>query len=186
MQAATQSDFVTVEDYLAREEASETRHEYLGGLVYAMAGETAAHNRVKGNLYSRILNHLGSGPCKTFIGDLRVNFQIRGDEYYYYPDVVVTCDKRDTHDLFVQFPKLIIEVASPSTERIDRREKFFAFTSIETLEEYVLVPQQKGGEFTVFRKANNWREEKIVSDIGELRLDSLQLTIPRTAVYEGI
>lgn len=176
---------ISVEDYLASEKTSDIRHEYLGGMVYAMAGERTAHNRVSGNLYSEILNHLKRGPHKTYISDIRVNFQIRGDDYFYYPDILVTCDKRDTHERFVRFPKLIIEVSSPSTERIDRREKFFAFTGIETLEEYVLVPQ-KPVEFTVFRKANNWREEKISVETGELRLDSLQLSLPRSAIYEGI
>lgn len=184
MQTVEKTDFVTVEDYLASEEASEIRHEYLGGLVYAMAGETISHNRVKGNLYSRILNHLKGGPCKTYISDIRVNFQIRGDEYFYYPDIVVTYDGRDTHERFVRFPKLIAEVSSPSTERIDRREKFFAFTGIETLEEYVLIPQKRG-EFTIFRKANNWREENIPAE-NDLRLESLQLSLPRPAIYEGI
>ena len=184
MQTAEKTDFVSVENYLASEEANDIRHEYLGGLVYAMAGETTAHNQITGNFYLNIRQHLKDGPCKTYQSDIRVNFQIRGDEYFYYPDIVVTCDKRDTHERFVKFPKLIIEVSSPSTERIDRREKFFAFTGIETLEEYVLVPQ-KPGEFTVFRKANNWREEKIPAE-NELRLESLQLSMPRSAIYEGI
>lgn len=183
MQTATQNDFVSVEDYLASEEASEIRHEYLGGLVYAMAGETRTHNQISQNFLFNLRQHLKGGQCKIYMSDIRVNFQIRGDEYFYYPDIVVTCDKRDTHERFVRFPKLIIEVASPSTERIDRREKFFAFTSIESLEEYVLVPQ-KPGEFTVFRKANNWREEKLQTD--ELDLKSLQLSISSAAIYEGI
>lgn len=150
-----------------------------------MAGETIIHNQISQNLLISIRPHLKGGPCKTFISDIRVNFQTRGDEYFYYPDIVVTCDKRDTHERFIRFPKLIIEVSSPGIERIDRREKFFAFTGIETLEEYVLVPQ-KPGDLTVFRKTNNWREEKISMETGELRLESLQLSVPRVAIYEGI
>ena len=184
MQIAEKQEFVSVEDYLASEEASEIRHEYLGGLVYAMTGETTVHNQITGNFYLNIRQHLKGGPCKTYQSGIRVNFQIRGDEYFYYPDIVVTSDKRDTHDRFVRFPKLIVEVSSPSTERMDRRENFFAFTGIETLEEYVLVPQ-KPGNLTVFRKANNWREEKIPAE-SELRLESLQFSVPRSAIYEGI
>ncbi|MDQ6631037.1 MAG: Uma2 family endonuclease [Verrucomicrobiota bacterium] len=183
MQAVTPNDFVSVDDYLAREEASNIRHEYLGGIVYAMAGETTVHNQISQNLLINIRQHLRGDPCRIFISDIRVNFKIGDDEYYYYPDIIVTCDKRDTHERFVRFPKLIIEVSSPSTERIDRREKFFAYTSIGSLEEYVLVPQ-KGGEFTVFRRANNWREEKISSD--NLTLESLQWALPRASVYDGI
>src|SRR6266508_990801 len=126
MEAVVQNDYVSVEDYLAAEEKSDIRHEYLGGFVYAMAGETRAHNTITGNLYVAIHQHLRGGPCKLYVNDIRVNFLLQQDEYYYYPDLVVTCDPRDTHPRFIRRPKLLIEISSESTERIDRREKFFA------------------------------------------------------------
>lgn len=185
MQTATQTDFVTVADYLASEEASDVRHEYLGGTVYAMAGGTRSHNQIAQNLAFNLRQQLKGGPCKIYMSDIRVNFQIREDEYYYYPDILVTSDPRDTHERFVRFPKLIVEVSSPNTKRVDRREKFLAYTTIESLEEYILVPQT-GSEFTVFRRANNWRVEKITGENADLPLNSLQITLPRTAIYEGI
>ena len=185
MQTATQTDFVSVADYLASEETSEVRHEYLGGMVYAMAGGTRPHNQIAQNLAFNLRQQLKGGPCKIYMSDIRVNFQIRDDEYYYYPDIVVTCDPRDTHERFVRFPKLIVEVSSPSTKRVDRREKFLAYTTIESLEEYILVPQMGSG-FTVFRRANGWRVEKITGENADLPLNSLQVTLPRAAVYEGI
>src|SRR5216117_3882332 len=119
MQAAVQSDFVPVAEYLATEEKSEIRHEYLGGLVYAMAGETRAHNTIALNLATAIRQRL-KAPCKLYIGGVRVNFELRHDQYFYYPDVVVTCEQRDNHPRLVRYPKLIIEVLSESTERLDR------------------------------------------------------------------
>ena len=185
MQTAIQTDFVPVEDYLASEETSDVRHEYLGGMVYAMAGATRPHNAIAGNLYFHLRQHLKGGPCKIYMSDIRVNFKIREDEYYYYPDIVVTCEPRDTHERFVRFPKLIVEVSSPSTQRIDRREKFLAYTTMESLEEYVLVPQTDSG-FTVFRRANGWRAEKISGDDADLTLGSLPVTWPRAVIYEGV
>jgi len=185
MQTATQNDFITTEDYLASEESSDVRHEYLGGMVYAMAGASRDHNIIALNLAVFLRQHLQGGPCKIHMSDIRVNFKIRDDEYYYYPDIVVTCDKRDTHPRFVRHPNLIIEVSSPSTERIDRREKFLAYTTIDSLDEYVLVPQT-GSEITVFRRANGWRVEKLSGENAELTLTSLQAALPRAAVYEGI
>lgn len=185
MQTATQTDFVTVADYLASEESSDVRHEYLGGMVYAMAGVTRPHNAIAGNLYFHLRQHLKGGPCKIYMSDIRVNFKIRDDEYYYYPDIVVTCDPRDTDPRFIRYPKLIIEVSSPGTERIDRREKLMAYTNIESLEEYILVPQMDH-EFTVFRRANGWRVEKFGGENANLPLDSLQISLPRAAIYEGI
>ena len=185
MQAAVESDYVPVAGYLAAEETSDVRHEYLGGLVYAMAGETTVHNQISQNLLFNLRQHLKGGPCKIYISDIRVNFDLRNDEYYYYPDIVVTCDKRDTHKRFIRHPKLIIEVLSESTERVDKREKFFAYTTIESLEEYVLVAQTSR-EVTAFRRANGWRAEKIAGPEASLTLNSLQLALPLTAIYEGI
>ncbi len=185
MQTALRSENASVEDYLAAEEKSQVRHEYLGGLVYAMAGETRTHNQVVGNLYLTLRQHLKGGPCRLYMSDVRVNFRIRDDEYYYYPDLVVTCDPRDTHPRFIRHPKLIIEVLSESTGRVDRREKFLAYTTIPSLEEYVLVPQSAcSGEMLRFRLAEGWRPEKL-DDNNALRLDSIGLEVARETIYEG-
>ena len=185
MQAAVKDDFVSVADYLAAEEASDVRHEYLGGLVYAMAGETRDHNQISGNLYLALRRHLKAGPCRVYSSDIRVNFDIRDDEYYYYPDLVVTCDPRDTDKRFIRHPRLLIEVLSASPERVDKREKFFAYTGIASLEEYVLVAQAEK-EVTVFRRANDWKAEKVSGARAKVSLPSLKLTLPLTAIYEGV
>ncbi|MEY2427493.1 MAG: hypothetical protein QOJ40_378 [Verrucomicrobiota bacterium] len=184
MQAEVQSDYVPATEYLAAEEASDVRHEYLGGLIYAMAGETRAHNTIALNLATLIRQSL-KAPCKLYMEGIRVNFQVREDDYYYYPDIVVTCDTRDNDSRFVKHPKLIIEVLSESTERVDRREKFFAYTTIESLEEYVLIAQSSA-EAIVFRRANGWRLEKVGGVDASLSLDCLQIKLPLAGVYEGI
>jgi Uma2 family endonuclease len=185
VEAIAQNDFVSVEDYLAAEEASDVRHEYLGGLVYAMAGETRAHNQIVGNLYLAIRQHLRGGPCKLYMSDIRVNLSIRDDAYFYYPDLVVTCDPRDTDPRFIRHPKLILEVMSPSTERVDKREKFFAYTTMESLEEYGLVAQTPP-EVTLFRRADGWRAVKVGGPDAPITLASLRFTLPLAAIYEGL
>ncbi len=185
MQTAAKNDYVPVEEYLAAEENSEVRHEYLGGLVYAMAGTTPAHNTIALNLATNIRPRLKGGPCRLYMSDVRVNFQIRDDDYFYYPDIVVTCDSRDTNQLFISHPKLIIEVLSDSTERIDKREKFFAYTTIESLEEYVLV-SQNAAEVTVYRRANGWQSEKISGLEASVALNALELSVPLNAIFEGV
>jgi Uma2 family endonuclease len=185
MQTAIQSGYVTVEDYLAAEAVSDIRHEYLGGLVYAMAGETRDHNQIAQNLLVNLRQHLKGAPCKIYMSDIRVNFDLRNDEYYYYPDIVVTCDKRDTHQRFVQYPKLIIEVLSDSTERVDKREKFFAYTSVASLDEYVLV-SQAAKEVTVFRRASDWKAEKVSGPKAKVTLQSVRVALPLSAIYEGV
>ncbi len=185
MQPAVKDDFVSVADYLEAEAASDVRHEYLGGLVYAMAGETRDHNQISQNLLFQLRQRIKGGPCKLYMSDIRVNFDLRNDEYYYYPDIVVTCDKRDTDKRFIRHPRLIIEVLSESTERVDKREKFFAYTSIASLEEYVLVAQATR-EVTVFRRGNGWKAERVAGARPKLTLASLKCSLPLTAIYEGI
>jgi Uma2 family endonuclease len=185
MQTAAKHDFVSVEDYLAAETASDVRREYLGGLVYAMAGETTDHNTIALNLALAIRQQLKGKPCRLYMSGIRVKFDLRNDEYFYYPDVSVTCDRRDNHKRFVRHPKLIIEVLSESTERVDRREKFFAYTSIPSLEEYVLV-EQAAREATVSRRAEGWRATRVSGAKAKLPLTSLKLALVLSAVYEGV
>lgn len=185
MQTAAKTDFISVEDYLAEEIKSPVRHEYLGGQLYAMAGETREHNRIIGNLYFQTRSHLKGSVCQLFTSDVRVNLNLRTDDYFYYPDLVVTCDKRDTHPRFVRFPKLIIEVLSECTERTDKQEKFFAYTQIDTLEEYVLVAQATR-EVTVFRRANQWKAEVYAGAKAVAPLKSLKLKLPLKDIYEGV
>jgi len=104
---------------------------------------------------------------------------------FYYPDVMVACDPRDTQRYYKQFPKVLIEVLSPETERTDRREKFLSYTRIETLGEYVLVAQDRL-EVTVFRRTNKWQPEIMQKPDELLRVNSLTLTLPLNLVYEGV
>lgn len=134
---------MTVEEYLAAEPLSDVRHEFLGGDVYAMAGATARHNIISGNIFATLRGLLRGGPCTTFIHDMKVRLRTQDDLYFYYPDVMVACDPADDEPLFRERPSIIVEVMSESTERLDRREKYFAYRTIPALTQYILVEQQK-------------------------------------------
>ncbi|MBI5387037.1 MAG: Uma2 family endonuclease [Verrucomicrobia bacterium] len=185
MQAAVQLDFVSVEDYLAGEEHSEVRHDYIGGAVYAMAGGTTEHNQIVGGLYSALRTHLRGKPCRVFMENVKVRLKISGEDIFYYPDVMVGCDPRDTDSLFLRFPKLLIEVLSEATERLDRREKRWSYQTIETLDEYVLVAQDRI-EVTIFRRANEWQPEVLNRLDQVARFVSLDFSLPLAAIYEGV
>lgn len=92
-----------------------------------------------GNLLYAIRRQVKGTADQVPMIDIRVNLQFLNGECFYSPDLVVTGDQRDSEERFIRYPKLIVEVLSESTERVDRHEKFFAYTQIETLEEYVLV-----------------------------------------------
>src|ERR1051325_9611691 len=182
--AAVQPTLLSVKQYLAEEETSAVRHEYVRGYVYAMAGASKAHNEICLNIAEILRAHLRGGPCRTSMAEvkLRPHFD---DELFYYPDLMVTCDPRDEHPLFNRFPKLIVEVTSESTEMLDRREKLLEYLRVETLEEYVLIAQDRI-EATVFRRSNDWKPQIIRDSNGELSLESLNLTAKLSAIYAGV
>src|SRR3954464_8722789 len=124
MQTVESHDSIGVEDYLEGEKVSEVRHEYIGGVVYAMAGASDEHNAIALTLASRLRAHLHGKTCRAFINDMKVRLEVAQDDIFYYPDVMVACDPRDTDRYFKRFPKVVIEVLSEATERADRREKF--------------------------------------------------------------
>jgi Uma2 family endonuclease len=185
MQAVRESATISVEEYLAREQNGEVRHEYIGGAVHAMAGASEEHNAVAGNIFAALHSHLRGKPCRAFMVDLKVRLQIARADIFYYPDVMVVCDSRDTDRYFKRFPKVLVEVLSPDTERTDRGEKFVSYTQIETLEEYVLVAQDRM-EVTIFRRSADWRPEVLRQAEQPLRLASIEFSLALSGVYEGL
>jgi Uma2 family endonuclease len=185
VQTALSPEVVAVDDYLAGEESSEVKHEYIGGVVYAMAGATIEHNHIAQNVAFAARSHLKGKACRVYISDVKVRLETLTDDVFYYPDVMVGCDPRDTDRHFLRHPKLIVEVSSPSTERLDRREKRLAYQSIQTLEEYLIVSQDRL-EATLFRHANNWTPEIFNRPDQSLTLPSIGLVLALSSIYEGV
>jgi Uma2 family endonuclease len=100
VEALAKRETVTVEDYLSGELRSETRHEYLGGSVYAIAGASEEHNLIATNLAAALHAHLRGKPCLVFIVDMKVRLLVARDDVFYYPDLMVACDPRDTDRYF--------------------------------------------------------------------------------------
>jgi Uma2 family endonuclease len=141
---ASKSDiYVSPEDYLAGEKVSPIKHEYRQGEIYAMAGAKKAHAIISGNAFALLRNHLRGSGCMPYVADVKV--RIEAANCYYYPDVAVTCDERDsnTDEDFIIYPRLIVEVLSPSTAAFDRGEKFADYRTSESLQEYVLINQER-------------------------------------------
>ncbi|MGD1866965.1 MAG: Uma2 family endonuclease [Phormidesmis sp.] len=131
----------TPQEYLSLERQHTVRHEYRRGLVYAMAGGSDDHSSLAVNLVTEINVHLRGSGCRVLSSDVKVNY---AEDFYYYPDVFVTCEPRDDSDRYIKrYPKMICEVLSTSTQKFDRTEKFNDYKLIDTLEEYVLVSQDQ-------------------------------------------
>lgn len=175
---------LSVAEYLEAEKDSPVRHEYIDGQIFAMAGASDRHNRIAGTFYNRLDDHLGDGPCEPFISDMKVWVS---ESVFYYPDVVVACDGAGADEYYRKQPRLIIEVSSPSTERIDRSEKLLAYKQIKSLKEYVIVSQDRV-RIEVFRRGRGgrWSWEVLTELSDELHLESVGLKLTLAEVYRRV
>jgi Uma2 family endonuclease len=174
---------VSVQDYLEGEKESPIRHEYVEGYVYAMAGASDRHNRIALNIASRLNEQLIEGPCEVFISDMKLRVS---PNVYYYPDVVVCCDSPPLDAYFRAQPVLIIEVTSPTTQRIDHHEKLTAYQHIPGVREFVLISQDQVRVEVHRRVGDEWRQEILSQATDLLALDSVGLGIKVAEVYRNV
>ncbi|MEC4818016.1 MAG: Uma2 family endonuclease [Scytonema sp. PMC 1069.18] len=175
---------MSAEEYLIWEPTQEERYEYWDGTLVAMSGGTRNHNRVCGNFFRLLDDALVDRVCEVYIVDVKV--QVESKRKYFYPDVVVTCDERDRNPQLVQFPCLIIEVLSPSTEAADRGKKFAKYRQSSTLQEYVLVQVTQPG-VEVFRR--NEQGKWVLSEYNMdeiLPLESINVEIAIADLYRQV
>jgi Uma2 family endonuclease len=144
-------EWISSDDYLAGERASEVRHEWVDGVVYSMAGASKTHGRVITNLTFALTPAARAKGCLVVSNDLMV----ATEHAYYYPDIVVSCDSSD--DQFVeQRPCLLVDVLSPSTRRIDRHEKLAAYQFIPALVDYWIIDHENAIVDVWHRSGDQW------------------------------
>ncbi|MDP3156514.1 MAG: Uma2 family endonuclease [Archangium sp.] len=132
---------LSVEEYLAQEEHSQERHEYVAGEVFAMVGTTPLHNQISLNVASALRAALKGGPCRVFMSDVKLH--VSNADAFYYPDVFVACGaaKPNKEAKLAVDAQLVIEVLSEGTSAYDRGDKLHAYRKLPSLQEYVLVSQ---------------------------------------------
>ena len=178
--------YISPEDYLEGERVSPIKHEYRGGHVYAMTGAKKPHIIIGSNLVRLLGNHLQNTPCLVLSFDIKV--RLEEANCYYYPDVAVTCDERDTGSTedFILYPSLITEVLSPSTAAFDRGNKFADYQTASSLQEYVLITQSEI-KIECFRlnAEGNWVSQTYRQG-DELELMSIDFRCPIAQVYQKV
>ena len=174
---------LTVEDYLVAEDGADIRREYIDGELYAMTGASPQHGLIVGNIYARLRPLLRGTTCQLFANDMKVRLRIAQQDVFYYPDLLLSCDPDDQETYYCNRPCLLIEVLSESTARIDRREKLFAYQSIPSLREYLLV-DSIARAVEIYRSPQGWRHE--IATEGFVRLDCLDVELPLDAIYEDV
>jgi Uma2 family endonuclease len=182
---AVEPRYMTEEEYLAFEERSPSRHEYVNGYVHAMSAPGPSHGRVLARLQFALTKRLGDGPCEAFAARLQADADTASTHNYFYPDIVVSCDRENWGDKWLRNPRLIIEVLSPSTQHIDRRDKATTYRRIPGMEEYVIAAQNSA-QLTILRRAEGWVAEVVsgLDAVAEFR--SLDMSIPLAEIYGGV
>ncbi len=186
--ARRHEEHYTLEEYLAMEEASPTRHEYHAGVIYAMAGGSVPHAQITFNVCGTLFNLLKGKRCRGGSSDQRI--RIEAANVSLYPDAIVVCPpeqtaQNDPHALVN--PALIVEVLSPSSENYNRNEKFELYAQIAELRDYLLVSQDRV-LVEHFQRAENdgWLLRRFNRREDILRLDNLEIEVPVDEIYEGL
>jgi len=183
MSLAKQADaHITEEEYLQGELISETKHEYIGGDVYAMVGASTTHNLISSNILSELKNDLKQkkSPCDVFSSDMKVKICDVATSFF-YPDVMVVCENNDNDDYYQNNPVIIVEVLSKSTRKKDLSSKRLCYFNIPSLEEYVVI-EQDICQVIVFRKNDGWKSSfYFLGD--EIRFDSIATALFVEDIY---
>ncbi len=178
---------VTVQEYLALEEKSDVKHEFLNGEMYAMAGASPRHYEIDSNISMRLGTQLIDSGCKVFSGETRV--QVEDTGLYTYPDVTVVCGPREYSSVdpnSLVNPRVIFEVLSPSTERNDRTTKVRHYSRIPSLQEYVLVSQAQPDVLHLFRNGNLWAFDVLFELDDVLEFKSIAARLKLSDIYRDV
>ena len=170
------------EEYLEMEITSPVKHEYVAGFIYAMTGTTDIHNFISLNIATLLRTHLKGSPCRVFMADVKA--KLDPSDAYYYPDVMVSCEK-SPNPYYREQPSLIVEVLSSSTAKFDTGDKRRDYQALPSLQEYVLVSTDCM-DVRVWRREESAWKVTIYTDGMTIPLASVGLEIPIEQIYEEV
>ena len=171
---------INEEDYLQGELTSDIKHELIDGCVYAMAGASANHERISGNIYAEFRNHLKGSPCEPFGSDMKV----KAGSNFFYPDVIVACHFDESQPYYTESPVIIVEVLSKATRKTDETVKLLSYINIPSLQEYALI-EQDYVDIQVIRRNEAWLPRHyFLGD--EITFESINLKLPVEEIYSRV
>ncbi len=177
---------LSMDAYLDLEAKSAVRHEFVGGRIFSMVGATQAHDSIVVNLTVMIGSAVKNSKCRAYSSDMKVKIEATGS--LYYPDLMVSCEPFSAKSVFIESPCLIVEVLSPSTSDIDRREKLLAYQTLPALSEYMIVYQEERRVEVYRRVQNSWKVSAYAGhDCFALHcLDSTEIVVSLDDVYRDV
>lgn len=186
MSALTKKKKYTPEEYLAFEEKAEYRSEYDSGIITVMAGSSLNHQQITANFTEFLGSKIRPEGCRVLATEMKIRIESAGK--FYYPDLTIICEKPqfyDKRDDTITNPRLLIEVLSKSTEAKDRGEKFFAYQTLESLQEYVLVSQDKFlVEIFTKQSGGSWRYLATIGLESKVYFESINAELSLADIYD--
>ena len=188
----TSEAYYTPEEYIALErkaipDAEIVRSEYMNGKIIGRSSSNWAHNVITGNIVAGLYNRLGNNGCFVFAHEMRVS--VPAANSYFYPDIGIVYEEPrfedDVFDILLN-PIVVVEVLSPSTEAYDRGDKFAHYRQLQSLQEYVLVSQDKVHVDHYVRQATQWILTDFQALDQQLPLTSIQCELPLQEIYENV
>lgn len=177
---------ISPEDYLESEKTAATKHEYLGGIIHAMAGAGTRHSHIVAASLGLLFNQLRGKSCFPITPDTKIRITYQDHQRFYYPDAGVVCESNATDEHFQDRPVLLIEVLSPSTRRTDLLEKKDAYLTIPSLHAYCLINPDEP-EVTLYQRLSGRFVTKVYNELGDtISLPDIGLTLPLAELYERI
>ena len=159
---------ISVEEYLAQEAKAETKNEYHGGEIVAMAGASRKHNIIVSNLLAELVFCLKGRKCQVYPSDMLL--KLEKCNKYVYPDLMIVCENEELEehqglDALVN-PKVIIEVLSATTSQYDQTEKMRCYLELESLEEYIMVDSETVNISSYTQNEEDWTF-RIIKNLSE-------------------
>lgn len=176
-----QRRLMSLDEYLAFEEQSSIKHEYVAGEVYAMSGVTTRHNLITLNLTRGLHAAARARGCRVFATDVK----LKAADRIYYPDVIVACGKAAEVELILEEPALVVEVTSPSTRATDRREKLDVYRRIPSLGMYLIVDQRRRHVLVYRPQGGEWMRDELTGE-GTIAISRLGIELSLDAIYDDV
>lgn len=187
MTALQKPEPIRIADYLAGEEISEVKHEYIGGTVHAMAGANNRHNIIATSSLLALGSLLRGKACQPFNSDTKVRIEYPDHTRFYYPDAMVVCHSNPENDHFQDQPVVVIEVLSESTRRTDLSEKKDAYLTIPSLKVLLLVDPDSPVVTAYRRMPQGGFDCELHSGLESvIPLPEIDAALPLAGIYERI
>lgn len=187
MTALKQPNSVSIAEYLAGEELSDIKHEYLGGAVHAMAGGTNRQSAIAVNAVGVLFGLLRGKSCRALNSDTKRRIEYPDHTRFYYPDAMVVCVSNPPEDHFQDRPVVVVEVLSDSTRRTDLGEKRDAYLTIPSLKVLMFVEPDSPEVMLYRRKAEGGYFSEILSGADAVvPLPEIDAELPLAELYENV